>query len=60
MRNMYTCMWIGKSFSVIAILKCFEGLFFFNLKGKFYFQTFRQIKVKLATDWVFLFTQISF
>lgn len=62
MFNMYTCMWIGKSFSVIAVLKHFGFffVFFFYLKGKFYFQTFKHVKVKLATNWFFLFTVISF
>lgn len=57
---MYTCMWIGKSFSVIAVLKRFEDFLFFYLKGKFCCQTFIHVKVKLATNWFFFFTVISF
>lgn len=42
----------------MAILKHFEAFFFFffYVKGKFYFQTFKRVMVKLASNWVFLFT----
>lgn len=59
MLNMCTCMWTVKSSLVIEVLKHLKT-FFFNLKGKFYFQTFKCVKVKLVTNWVFLFTLISF
>lgn len=54
-------MWTDKSSLVIRVLKHFEDFFFFfYLKGKFYFQTFKHVKVRFATNWVSLFTLISF
>lgn len=44
MLNMYTCMWIGKSFSVIAVLKRSEDfvfLFFVLLKRQVLFSDFQ-------------------
>lgn len=58
---MYTCIWTDQSSLVITVLKHCEDFFFsLNLKGKFYFQTFKHVKVKFATNWVFLFSLISF
>lgn len=59
MLNMCTCMWTVKKFLGYRSSETLED-FFFNLKGKFYFQTFKCVKVKLVTNWVFLFTLISF
>lgn len=57
---MYTCTWTDQRSLVITVLEHFEDFFFFlNLKGKFYFQTFKHVKVKFATNWVFLFSLIS-
>lgn len=63
MLKMYTCMWTGKIVSQLLQFQNTEDisfLSFFNLKGKFYFQTFKHVKVKFATNWGFFFILIQF
>lgn len=54
-RTTCTCMWIGKSFCY-GHSEAFFFFFFLNVKGKFYFRTFKHVMVKLASKWVFLCT----
>lgn len=54
---MYTCMWSGKNFSVTAVPKYFEDIFFcfcflflFFHKRQVYFQTFKHMGFTFYTD----------